>query len=329
MKRVILLSTLISLVILLQSSQNNKSAQRELERAFKDHFVYIPSGSFNYEASTVSINAFAMSSTEVSNVEYQEFLQDLLRSNELEKYKLAVYDSTIWNTKQGINQGYVDYYFNHPAYRNYPVVCVSKQGAELFCEWLCKKYAQLSGNKLQIEFRLPTHEEWIYAAKGGLQLASYSFGPRLRNAEGRYLCNFLQYGEETIGRDSTNGLTVIPRAAYGPIACSPLDAADVTAPVKSYWPNGFGLYNMNGNVAEMIKDKEVAAGGSWKDPGYDVRNTSIKVFTDKSTSVGFRIVANLNPEQLEKLEFTPAPKIKKGSPLYQYFPHKGSIGFTL
>lgn len=329
MKRILILSTLISLIFLLQSNQKNKTAQKELEKAFKHHFVYVPSGNFTYEESTVNINEFAMSTTEISNMEYQEFLQDLLRNNEMEKYKLAIYDSTIWNTKQGFNQGYVDYYFNHPAYRKYPVVCISKQGAQLFCEWLSHKYAELSGGDLQIEFRLPSHEEWVYAAKGQLELAPYAFGPRLKNAEGKVLCNFLQYGEESISRDSSGHLIVNPRATYGYVAAAPLDNADVTAPVKSYWPNGYGLYNMNGNVAEMVANKEIAAGGSWKDPGYDVRNASSIVFTDKSTSVGFRIVANLNPELLEKLEFSPVPKIKKDSPLYQYFPHKGSIGFTL
>lgn len=324
MKRTLHLSTLIAMIFLLQSNQKNETAQKELEKAFKNHFVHIPSGNFKLEDSTIIIKEFAMSNTEISNLEYQEFLQDLLRNNEMEKYRIAIYDSTIWNNKQEFNQGNVDYYFNHPAYRNYPVVCISKQGAELFCEWLSKKYAQLSGNDIQIEFRLPTHEEWVYAAKGKLTLSSYSFGPRLRNANGHFLCNFTQFGDESIGRDSSLLLIVNPR-----VTVAPQDNAFVTAPVKSYWPNGYGLYNMNGNVAEMVANKEIAAGGSWKDPGYDVRNTSIKVFSDKSTGVGFRIVANLTPDLLEKLEFTAAPKIKKSSPLYQYFPHKGSVGFTL
>jgi len=77
------------------------------------------------------------------------------------------------------------------------------------------------------------------------------------------------------------------------------DPADNTAPVKSYWPNGFGLYNMNGNVAEMVSDVEVALGGSWADPGYDVRIASKKAFTGASKTVGFRIVATVVPSEKE------------------------------
>jgi formylglycine-generating enzyme required for sulfatase activity len=76
------------------------------------------------------------------------------------------------------------------------------------------------------------------------------------------------------------------------------DFADITAPVKSYWPNGYGLYNVNGNVAEMIADKEIVAGGSWNDPGYDVRNESVKPYKGAARNVGFRIVATVVPAEL-------------------------------
>ena len=70
------------------------------------------------------------------------------------------------------------------------------------------------------------------------------------------------------------------------------DNADVLAPSKSYWPNDFGIYNMNGNASEMISDGEFVVGGDWRSPGYDIRNESIKAYNGPSPEIGFRIVAS-------------------------------------
>jgi formylglycine-generating enzyme required for sulfatase activity len=73
------------------------------------------------------------------------------------------------------------------------------------------------------------------------------------------------------------------------------DYSDVTAPVKSYWPNAFGVYNLNGNVAEMIAEKGIALGGSWRDTGYDVRSSSETTYKEPSPSIGFRMVLTVEP----------------------------------
>ncbi len=50
---------------------------------------------------------------------------------------------------------------------------------------------------------------------------------------------------------------------------------------------------MNGNAAEMIVDSDMAAGGSWRSPGYDIRNESLMSFKEASPEVGFRPIAIL------------------------------------
>ena len=71
------------------------------------------------------------------------------------------------------------------------------------------------------------------------------------------------------------------------------DNADVTAPVRSFWPNEFGIYHLNGNVAEMTSEKGLAMGGSWKDDADHVRNASRSNYSTACPTVGFRIVVTV------------------------------------
>ena len=50
-------------------------------------------------------------------------------------YERALPDTLSWREKLGFNEKYVDYYLRHPAYRDYPVVGVSWQQANEFCNW--------------------------------------------------------------------------------------------------------------------------------------------------------------------------------------------------
>lgn len=64
---------------------------------------------------------------------------------------------------------------------------------------------------------------------------------------------------------------------------------DVTAPVRSYWENKFGLYNMGGNVAEMVSKKSILKGGSWRDDAEYLKIISKMDYDGKAQpSVGFR-----------------------------------------
>ena len=65
--------------------------------------------------------------------------------------------------------------------------------------------------------------------------------------------------------------------------------ADVTAPVQSYWANKYGIYNLSGNVAEMIADKGRAVGGSWDDPAASVTTESEVTFDKPRPTIGFRV----------------------------------------
>jgi hypothetical protein len=63
---------------------------------------------------------------------------------------------------------------------------------------------------------------------------------------------------------------------------------ELRIPVFCYEPNDWGLYNMCGNVAEMVIERGTAVGGSFLDPGFDVQIYSTQNYKESSPKVGFR-----------------------------------------
>jgi formylglycine-generating enzyme required for sulfatase activity len=278
----------------------NQKIDRKTQKALNANYTFVPSGKLDLNGESKTIQSFIMFQGEVSNQDYSEFLSYLKTNGELEKLKIAQVDTTLWNMGSGYNKPFQDHYNSHPAYRNYPVVNITKEAAELYCAWLTEQFLPNKLGNSKLIFRLPTHDEWMYAANGGQTNPVYAWGgPYLRNEKGCHLANYVQFGSENIARDSSGQLVVETKVS---VASRSNDGADVTAPVKSYWPNAFGLYNMNGNVAEIIGDKYLVAGGSWRDTGFDVRNQSSKPYSGPAPNIGFRVVATAKASDISWLK---------------------------
>lgn len=200
-------------------------------------------------------------------------------------------DTNNWNVEFG-NKAYLEpmaqLYHHHPAYLGYPVVNITKEAALLYCEWLTTKLnTHLTEENFKVEVSLPTRNEWLRAANGDHRYPMYSWGgPYLRNDKGCFLSNFNSIGDESIHYNTESGeYEIKPMAGRGNTYLK--DNAFFTAHVSSYFPNDYGIYNLNGNVAEMVQEG-VACGGSWKSSGYDIRNASTTPINHVSTTIGFR-----------------------------------------
>ncbi len=92
---------------------------------------------WNNQPRRVTVASFYMDETEVSNLDYREYLFWLKRvyPNNPEKYEAALPDTLVWRDELAYNEPYIMNYLRHPAYSNYPVVGVSWLQANDYCEW--------------------------------------------------------------------------------------------------------------------------------------------------------------------------------------------------
>ncbi|MCL9807493.1 gliding motility lipoprotein GldJ [Flavobacterium amniphilum] len=112
-------------------------------------------------------------------------------------------------------------------------------------------YAQKTSGVLLPEYRLPTEAEWEYAAAADVGNREFNIyrGQKKYPWKGQYTRsgNRITRGDQLANFKQGKG-------DYGGIAGWSDDNADITAAVKSYKPNDFGLYDMAGNVAEWVQD---------------------------------------------------------------------------
>ncbi len=144
-------------------------------KMFERSLVLIPTGSLFNEneyllkgvSDTTTIYSFFISKYEVSNKQYLEFINEIEKTDSV-LYKKILPDTLVWRSKLSFNEPYVNYYLRHPAYANYPVVGITHEQAELYCEWITKKYMNECKRKyVKAVFKLPTLKQWIYSAQGG------------------------------------------------------------------------------------------------------------------------------------------------------------------
>ncbi len=231
-----------------------------------DGMVWIPGGEFNMGSSeglpnetpvhTVRVAGFWMDETEVTNAQFREFVKATghvtqgEKSFSAEDYPNAPPEalkagSLLFKKTEGPVplDNHMQWWefvpgavWLHPfgpessieGKDDHPVVCISWDDAKAYAEWAGK--------------RLPTEAEWEFAARGGRD-TTFVWGEELE-PNGQHQANLWQ-GDFPHENTADDGFAT-------------------TSPVKSFPPNGYGLYDISGNVWEFVND--------WYDPDYYIRS---------------------------------------------------------
>ncbi len=251
----------------LQKDQDSMAVNDAVADPGNAGMVKIPGGTFmmgannnqaspdEYPRHKVTVNGFWMDETEVTNRQFAEFVEatgyittaeqkpdweelkkELPPGTPKPDESLLVPASMVFRPSEGpVNlndygqwwEWKVGANWKHPhgpgsdiiGMDDYPVVHISWYDAMAYCKWAGK--------------RLPTEAEWEWAARGGLTDNIYPWGNEAVDA-GQPKTNSW---DGTFPYDNTNR-----------------DGFFYTAPVRSFSPNGYGLYNMAGNVWEWCSD---------------------------------------------------------------------------
>lgn len=181
----------------------------------------------------------------------------------------------------------------YPQADNHPVVCVSWEDANAYAEWLSRRTGRV--------YRLPSEAEWEYAARAG------TTGPRFWGDVNAQACQYANVADLTLA----TALNLDRRPQFS-FRCN--DGFIYTAPVGSFRPNQFGLYDMLGNVWQWTMDclnpdlagqasdgaarttgdcvTRMMRGGSWSHLPWYVRagNRARGNAADRFNFAGFRLV---------------------------------------
>lgn len=184
---------------------------------------------------------------------------------------------------------------------DHPVVQVSYEDVLAYAAWAGK--------------RLPTEAEWEYAARGGLEQATYVWGDELM-PDGQPMAN---YWDERQGRFPV----VSPKAG----------GAEGTLPAKTFPPNGYGLHDMTGNAWQWVADwygadyfrQQAAVKGPVNDPkgpakAFDPSDPGAPVDAPKRVIRGGSFLCN------ESYCLSYRPSARRGSDPYSPMSH---VGFRL
>jgi formylglycine-generating enzyme required for sulfatase activity len=223
---------------------------------------------------TVQINdTLFADETEITNFAWQEYelWTKAIYGTNSKEHIASLPDTLVWRAQLSNNEPYVQYYYRHPAYREYPVIGISYEQAIAYCKWRTervKNYLTIKNDfkNQNFEYRLPSKVEWERLA----ETSSTFLSNNGKNEKGIYLLNCVN--------PLPNG------------DCMTKENADVTAPVKSYNKNQIGLYNILGNVAEMVQEKGISKGGGWKNSLEQCRVGFDAEYTKPNAWLGFRCV---------------------------------------
>jgi formylglycine-generating enzyme len=244
----------------------------------------------------VTVASFYMDETEVTNFDYRQYLAWLghVYPQSPQIYQNALPDTLVWRKELAYNEPWVNNYFRHPSYSNYPVVGINWIKANAYCKWrtdrvneyiliekgfLSLDSAQQNGSTFSTEGYLMNHYQGVPGKEkekvrweNGLLLPNYRLPTEaeweyaalglIGEADGELLTQRRMYPwsgtfireEDKASKGKMKANYTRGRGDLMGMAGALNDAADITTDVFSYAPNDYGLYCMAGNVNEWVAD---------------------------------------------------------------------------
>ncbi len=258
--------------------------------------------------------------TEILNIHWLEYLYYLKKDSSATNFKAALPDTSVWFTvKDSIRS---IHYLRNPGYRYFPVVGMNHSQAIDYCKWRTaivnhsmqndsayrKRNSKAMSGSYKVFYWLPSEQEWMLAASGNTDINQYQFGYKVfkgpsslkGNKRGYYKKVLVPPAYKTFKRDLKDfnktreeyAFNVIKRFKsyfqYG-------DYAPAYAYDKRTKPNSIGLYQMIGNVAEMVSEEGISKGGSWFHYPDESEIKNRIFYTRPEPWLGFRCVCEVTP----------------------------------
>ncbi len=218
---------------------------------------------------------------EISNFSYQEFLYWLKRKSH-PQYYLMLPDTNCWTRADiGNADRMTSNYHDYSSYREFPAVGISYGQAIEYCKWRSDRVNELlylKEHKLKmstdsgkiysakipqkVKYRLPTQEEWEYAAAAGLEYCNFPMGYESLTTYNVPVNNTLEY----------HNYFLKDFRAIDKKCDKAIEVNCPTVKVLSGKANRYGLYQMIGNVSELCADS-VVKGFNYSEPIFSVERS--------------------------------------------------------
>ena len=257
----------------------------------------------------VTLRSFGILTTEVTRGQFAAFVKSSKYLTDAEKDGLGGFGYNRVTQKAQQLPAFSWRKTGYPQSDNHPVVNVSWNDANAFCQWLTHQ-AALQGDSL--EYQLPTEAQWEYAARAGTDTRYISGNEALSLHEfGNVQDASFEVEFTRIDFERNPGFGFIDNNVF-------------TAVCGSYRANSFGLYDMHGNVWEWCRDRysdryyaqspeadpsgpvegdtRVLRGGSWNDAPWFVRSAfrTSRNPAGRCNLAGFRVVIQSDAEASQK-----------------------------